>query len=438
MTYFNKYPKNQIEQFTEAGIVSKEGDAAKKLLQNIRGLINSGDIRMNKVLAGESRDYFSKQMKEPNNTEQLTWGNGSKIKCYPPTPRVRGEGFSWAFWDEVAHTVPPKESVEDFYLGAFLPTVADNNAPIMISSTPNGPGNQYYNLYDPDNEKNSEYVGIHFTWEINKDNEDYVDFVKDQENKYRSQGRYKKFRQEFYGDFTVTEESFFELADVEKYFDKKKSSQWTWDKSPCSIGLDFGVSICSTVVTVKTKYRNKIILLYQRTFPKGYDLTRLTDKTSQDGIYDLMKRYKVAWIVPDNCPQGDYIIKWLRREGLPCQEYSFHSVADKNKAYYRYRSLLVNEDMTSYPIEELKWEMINIREEEMKKFVSIHKPSSGSDDRIDSDVFATVPFMEEEESSFAVENYVPIEEVEVKKGLRVDHQWERLQKTAYAGYWRKL
>ncbi len=435
-TFFNKEPKNKIEQFTTVGIVSKEDKAAKKLLQDIRNLIYEGDMHMSRVLKLMiTKTYFTDHIIEPNNTEQITWDSRSYIASLPPTKKVRGYGFSRLFIDEMAW-LDPKDSDEDsFYFGACMNTVGDTNGSICISSTPNGCVGLYHALFDPDGDKGSEYIGFRLKWndylgdtleEVN-----YSNYVEENRKLMTEQGRYNLFRQEFMADFTVTQTSFYENDDIQAYFDKKLTQHYEWHKSPCSLGLDYGITVSKTVIIIKTKYRNKIITVYHKIFPAGYDINELMNVTNDDSIPRLNQRFSIAWIIPDDCASGDSTNKWMIRQGYVCEPYSMATSDKKNKAYYKHKAILKSGVMKSYPIEELRHEMQTLQEEQLKKFVSIGKPRSGSDDVCDADVFATVPFFDDDEGHMGVSLYEPEpEQMMDNTGRLVDTQWIALNRQA--------
>lgn len=420
-TFYNRMPKNSIEKFTEIGLISKEDLAAKKLLSNIRDMIRLGDVYMARYFqSGKNKylyenDFFTRNIGTPDNTEQMTWKNGSVIRSLPPTKKVRQFGFSILFIDEIAF-LEPSDAIDPmtYYLTVCLPTTADTNGKTVISSTPNGKQNVFYTLFDPDENGTTDFTRIWFTWKIANGETDeekrYAQFVSNERLNAERQGKINLFNQEYDADFTQVKNNFFEFENVESYFSTNLAQQYEWKQSPCSIGFDGGISDCQSVLTVKTKYRGKIIRLWHKVFPVGYDINALFEPSNDDGWENLCKRYDVNWIIPDDCAQLDSHIKLLQRKGYPVFPYSFRNVSDKNKAYYTYRSMLIlnksKETMVSYKDEELRTEMLNLQEERLIRNWSIHKSPSGSDDMVDSDLYATIPFFDESESSFSFEDPV--------------------------------
>lgn len=424
MTYFNKYPKNAIEKFTVVGIVSKEAEASKKILRAIRDLIDLGDKRWDKLTTNQPqhcRDFFTRQLTEPNNSEQLTWSNKCTIHSLPPTKKVKGWGFSYLFIDEIAYLDPKDEDASNFFNLTCRPTLADCGGKLVIASTPCGRSGLFYELFDPDDKFETNMVRLWFNWEINKDEEIYCTWVKNEKGRLFREGKEATYRQEFMGDFTVIQNNFFEPEDVETFFDNSMTAHYEWTKSPCSIGIDFGISDCLTVVTVKTKYLGKILTLYQRAFPRGFDNNELMNRFNDDSIPRLFKRYNVNWLVPEESSVSDMFVKWCKREGLPVYAYRFvgGNQGSKNKAFHTYRAMLKKGDLKCYPIPLLKQEMANLQEKQEKINWIISKPPGGTDDAIDSDVFATTPFFEDEGSGWHGFGEEPKNKEEEKKEFDV-------------------
>lgn len=403
LTRFNLEPKNAIEKYTEIGLISRGDNEAKVLLSTVRELIYRGDAHMAKVYkqlgkaVHDADTYFTKHLIEPNNMEIITWDNRSRIRSLAPTNKVRGKGFSRLFIDELAF-LEPKEDISalEYYSSVALPTVGDTNGGIVISSTPNGMGGVFFELFDPFGENDTDFIGLHFNWKVNSDSVNYEKFVRDSENVMRGRGDYRLFKQEFLAEFVTTQQGFFHPSDVNKYFvEDTLSSVYEYKKGDCSLGVDYGFSQSRTVLTVKTLKKDKIVTLFRRVLPGGFDMGMLTDPSFEDGFEDLNRRFKLKWIVTDDCPAGDVLNKWLEREGYPVYPYSFANVQDKNKAFYAYRGLVRQGKVVGFYDEDFKREMLEMREKTLTRNVSISKPNGGSDDMVDSEVFATVPFFED-------------------------------------------
>jgi hypothetical protein len=127
------------------------------------------------------------------------------------------------------------------------------------------------------------------------------------------------------------------------------------------------------------------------------------NQSNDDGIPSLFKRYDVQWLVPEESSVSDMFVKWCKREGYPTYAYRFSggNLGGKNTAYHTYRAMLKQPElMKSYPIPLLKEEMMGLQEVQEKINWIISKPSGGSDDCIDSDVYATTPFFMDEGSGW--------------------------------------
>ena len=261
----------------------------------------------------------------------------------------------------------------------------------------------FYDLFDPADKIGTDFFRVQFKWDINRESETYVAMVLAEKENLRRKGKEAFFKQEYEAEFTVVQSSFFDVEDVNDYFDQTMTDIYEWHKSPCSIGIDFGISICKTVVTVKTKYNGRIITLYQRHFPVGFDNNQLMNPNNEDSIPGLLKRYDVQWLVPEESSVSDMFVKWCKREGYPTYAYRFSggNLGGKNTAYHTYRAMLKQPDlMKSYPLQLLKEEMMGLQEVQEKINWIISKPGSGSDDCIDSDVYATTPFFMSEGSGW--------------------------------------
>jgi len=455
-TYFNLAPKNQIEDFTTVGIVSKESEASKKILRAIRDLIDKGDRNWRDITKGtpyQENNHFSKMMIEPNNSEQITWVNKSSIHSLPPTKKVKGWGFSHLFMDEIAYMDPKDEEADSFFNLTCKPTLADCGGKLTFTSTPAGKSGLYFDLFDPEDKNDIDTARIWFDWrELGEKCDDdnaimYKQFVLGEKKRLYGEGKEAVFRQEFMGDFTVIQNAFFEPDDVEDYFDNKLVSHYDWHKSPCSIGFDFGISDCLTTITVKTLYQGEILTLYKREFSRGFDNNELMNTNNEDSVQRLMKRYDTHWLVPEDSSVSDMFVKWCIRQGYPVYPYRFSggNVGTKNTAYHTYRAMLKSGRMRSFPHPLLKSEMLSLQIRQEKINWIISKPPSGTDDSIDSDVFATVPFFDDEGDvfgGFITEPQAGEKEVDgidiTSRGVRYDAGIKALKQDFQRGYVKPL
>lgn len=420
---YNKFPSG-IFNNTKIGIISKSDDQSKKVLLDIKKLMSLGDHLLPHKPFEKMIDA-SKHI--PQTMKHISFKNKCTIKCFPPTDGVRGETFDIVFIDEAAFI-----DNEDIFYNSIVPTVSKTDGKIIIMSTPNGQRGFFFESFDPnDTRKTHEYDRYWLYW---KHCEDPVQrkVIKQYYEEATQTGNRKKFEQEYEALFTVDEQAFFESADVDKNIDENLSLEYNWTKSPCSVSIDYGQTRSATVITVKTKYEGKIITLFQWA-DFNFDENLLMDISFEHSIPNLYNRYDVRWIVVDDCSQGYRTNKELENKGYPVLRYSWgrgQHTGDKNRMYYHYRSLH-KRGIIRYPhIRELIHEMKAMMEVRMKISTAIQKPNSGTDDRIDGEVMATIPFMEED-NDFKSDVITPQEDLSVKRygASWHDHEWDYLQAT---------
>ncbi len=286
-------------------------------------------------------------------------------------------------------------------------------------------------MFDPfDKYENHEYHRFWFHW---KQCEDLAQKrqIRQRYEMSKKTGTLKNFEQEYNAKFTVDEEAFFEDADIVKGIDPTLALEYSWKKSPCSLAVDYGQTKSATTLTVKTKLKNVIITLWQwGAF--DFDENLLMEPSFEHSIPKLFERYDIKYLITDDCAQGYRTNKQLEDEGYPLRKFYFSrgtqlNLGEKNKAYYNYRGAL-RKGQIKYPdIRELIVEMKALMEIRMKVTTSIQKPVGGTDDRIDGEVMASMPFIEEE-GDFGAELVFP---AKAKKYLgnpaRHDEQWDGIQ-----------
>jgi len=204
---------------------------------------------------------------------------------------------------------------------------------------------------------------------------------------------------------TVDEESFFESGDVSRAVDPNLVMTYQYKNGPCSLAIDYGQTKAATTLTVKTKKEKTIITLFQWAGFE-FDENLLMDDSFEHSIPNMMKRYSITNIYVDDCPQGYRTNKQLEQEGLPIRRIRFSAGIGgsgiKNQMYYSYRGALKKGFIKFPHIKELMIEMKALMEVRMKITTSISKPKNGRDDRIDGEVMASIPFIENEGDFSAV------------------------------------
>lgn len=429
-TFYNKYPAT-VENITTCYIMSRDDDTAKELLEKVRGLIKMGDRQINKLK--KVKYYFSQHYGKPDNQHQITWKNNrSFIKSVPPTDTVVGKSASLFLIDEMAKLkVMAPLTDKRLYYEVVEPTTSETGGYLIVSSTPNGATNLFYELFDPDEKNtNHEYARIWLPYMINEDKE-YNKFVEEKRKIMETRGELKLWQQEYMAMFTVTQSSFFDIEDIMENIDYNLAPIYEFKQTSCSIGLDYGMNPSRTVITIKALIDNKITTINQIRFPVDFDENNLMKEDFENSILNLVKRYRVQWIVADDCPQGDTINKWMASKGLPIVLFNFRSDQAKggrNRGYYTYRTLLKAKKIRYPNLPHLIEEMKILEETQLAVNVSVKAPRGSLCDCIDSEMMAAFSFFENSEgiSSFTTE------EEKVKKpvnNLAFDKEWEDLKLT---------
>lgn len=406
----NAFPSG-IFKNTKIGIVSKSDKQSKKVLLDIKKIMAMADSR-------NSNTEFAMKLDDskyaPNNMYELSFKNKCFIKCFPPTDSIRGESLDIVFVDEGAFVE------DDIFYDSIEPTTSKSDGKIIIASTPNGQKGFFFELFDPwDKYKTHNYNRYWFYW---KQCEDVIQrkIIKSKFYEAREKGTLKNFDQEYNAKFTVDEEAFFDSTDVNNAVDHNMSMELEWKKSPCSLSIDYGITKAATVLTVKTKV-NKIIRTLFQWAGFDFDENLLMDKSFEHSIPNMLERYSIQDIYVDDCPQGNRTNKEMENEGYPVKRIYFSSgqggMGTKHKMYYGYRGAL-KKGLIKFPeIKELMIEMKALMEVRMKVTTSIGKPKNGTDDRIDGEVMASIPFIESQGDFYA-------EIVEPDKKQRIN-AWNR-------------
>lgn len=233
--------------------------------------------------------------------------------------------------------------------------------------------------------------------------------------------------------YTVDESAFFDNLDVEKAINHSLAMEYTWNLTPCSVGLDYGQTKSATAISVKTMFKGKLRTLFQWA-AVDFDENLLMDESFDHSMPNLRKRYSVQWLVVDDCSQGYRTNLELENKGYPVKRYDWGrgsskgSIESKHRYYYGYRAAL-KKGIVEYPeIREMIVEMKQLMEVRMKLTTSIEKPKSGMDDRIDSEVMASIPFLEEEGSFESI--LIEAKPLTIKEQFtvhRTDTQWDELK-----------
>lgn len=321
-TFYNKYPAT-IESITTCYIMSRDDEVAIELLEKVRGLIFMGDRKVYETF--KQRKYFTQHFGKPDNQHQITWKhNRCFIKSIPPTDTAIGKSASIFIVDEIGKLkVQSPYTDKRLYYEVIEPTTSETGGFLIISSTPNGCANVFYDLFDPD-EKIANETGMENEFEriwldhTIRPDPAYQAFVEKKRKQMEATGELKLWQQEYGALFTVTKNSFFEPKDIDEGVDNSLTELYDY-KLPCSAGIDYGMNPSRTVITIKALIDGKAVTIKQIRFPGDFDENLLMDSNYENGWINLRKRYKITQIVADDCLEentevlmGDYSRKKIK------------------------------------------------------------------------------------------------------------------------------
>ncbi len=407
LCWYNKMPAT-IANVTIWYVVSRDDDTAKELLGKIRMLLYEGDIHM---LQYEIESFFTGSIKEPNNTEQITFLNNCFIKSVPPTKKILGK--SGNLWIDEAHRLNCTDiSTEDFFDLASAIT-AETKGAIVLSSSPEGIVGFFHRAIDPDGQyEDNEYDSIwwdHTIWDDDSEEcKNYKAHVEKERIRLTAAGRYKMFQQEHGALFTVTEIAFFDHEDIDNNLEDVPNL-YEYTDTPCSLGIDYGRKDARTVLTIRTRLKDfktkedTIRQIFQWRSPADFDIPQLKNPEFEHSIQRLKRRYNLFKVISDDCANGDDINRFLKTvSGFEFNMYNFRSDQmtkfegiNRNCVAYSYRTTLKS-SLLKIP----KWnkiqqfEMKTVQEVVQKILISIKSPQGQLCDTFDSDMMASLPFLD--------------------------------------------
>ena len=420
----NLYPSS-IFQNTKIGIVSKSNDQAKQVLLSIKRIMQMADFKNNNTYF---RDLLDDNRNSPNNSTTITLKNKNTIMCFPPTDAIRGYPFDVVIVDEGAY-------VDDIiFRDAISPTVSKTGGKIIVSSTPNGQKGYFFETFDPyEKHQDHEYVRYWIYWKHCEDLQQ-IRLIKQLYRTALAEGTLLNFDQEYNALFTADESSFFDSIDVDKAIDKTIAMEYKYKETPCVIGLDYGQTKSKTAITIKTKRNGKLVTLFQWA-QLEFDENLLMDSTFEHSIPNLLERYDVKTIVVDDCSQAYRTNMEMETRGYPIRRYQWgkgiRDMHSKHRFYYGYRANLKKGNIVYPEIREMIVEMKQLQETAMKIGTQIHKPKNGFDDRIDSEIMASIPYIDDEGDfeSIVLTGFERKKTKNVRQDGRTDYEWERLLET---------
>ncbi len=433
--WYNKIPAT-ISKITSCYIISRDDEASVELLEKIRMIIFDADKHMGQYAVGTAAHtdkFFTKHIIEPNNTHQLTIDNHCFIKSIPPTGKMLGKSASIGVIDE-AHRLKC-DNPDGFYNQFFRPTLAETGGLEILSSSPEGIVGFFYELVDPDDKRDLEHDRLWFDHKVWDDDsiecKRYQAFVQSEKVRLESEGRLKFWMQEYEAKFTVTEEQFFDNEDVEKSI-QDTPQEYEWQKSPCCLGIDYGMRKSRTVLTIRTMIGKEIVQLFQWRSEANFDMNRLSDENFEHSLQSMKKRYALSdlGIVADDCAVGDQTNRWIETNlGIPVKMFNFRSDQmskqdglNRNCVAYAYRSALKKGKLRIPKWNKRqKYEMKLVQEVSQKILITIKAPQGQLCDTVDSDMMATMSFLDmDKQGDWEFERNVPTKPITQYKTGRED------------------
>lgn len=369
-------------------VVSPTLDQSRKLLGGIRDLIYKGDLHMKPFI--KKSDYLSSQIdsrqEAVNTSQQISFKNGSIIKCVPAAESARGNTAHLLLLDEAAFMD------DEIYQKILEPMVSFTGGRIILSSTPNGQNGFFYKFFDPEDEVKEElreFKRYWFGWEVcpNKVMQDTILRKKASLDKLT-------FCQEYEALFTVSKSNFFNSDRIDNSI-LYNSMTHKFNDGEVFCGVDWGVKVCHTVISLGHLKNGKFRLLYQHEFPTGHDNRKVV------GFIESLKNdFSITKIITDDCTIADPFNREMEEKGWEVIRFDFNK--EKVNAYSHFNDWLETGKIELVKLDELIKEMKSLQFErsDVSGRVQIHKPQSGWDDRIDSLIMCFSPVIDGGENTY--------------------------------------
>ena len=419
VSLFNKLASSE-EQNSTCGIISASDLQAKLVLKEVDKYIKIGDNYCRIHYSREKDDIMDKGLlsslidsDEDNNKQTISFKaeklvkdhetgamipeygqyflSGSKIgtrlNSYPPTTSVLGQTFAYLHEDEAGRNDRFTDEAHYEYLH---PTGDARNAIRLYTSTPWVQSGFFYELADPENMRvDHKHLRYMFTIDaIEHENPKQHKNVLDNIEEMRKDGKKDEVERAYYCRFVKGEASYFNPDDVDDCFNGEDVFLESYS-GECDIGVDFGGQVKSrTVITVSALIDDTVKRLYHKRYEVGEDNNLMAD------VEEVMSRFP-NWqrIIPDDCPQGDYVIRKMREKGWNVHPMNFRR--DKIKKYGAFRSKLKKGLVKSYRDDDMKVEMKALEFTNAAVQSNIMAPRGYTDDMIDSFVMSAYFFLED-------------------------------------------
>jgi len=411
VTIFNKAPSG-LGNHSPVGLVSASEDQSTKLLREMRKIMILGDKYLEKTYKNpDGTPLFGKGLlmsliddKAENNTSTITFKAydkskhgeyflkdsllGSFIKSYPPTAVILGNTFAFLIVDEAGKTDRIKDEAFKDYM---LPTLDEYRAPMLMTSTAWEPNGYFFEKCDVDgkiNDTNTEV--LMFTIDAIKiESPERYNRTYQEIQKLNAKGDTATVQRQYYCRFVKSEKLYFDPEKIYEMFDSSLAHVET-SLLECDMGIDFGgKQVSRTVINISyyDEEKDTIVRLYHKRYPLNGDDSLLED------VEDLLKRFKIQRIVPDDCPAGWAIIRQMINKGWNVTPMNFKT--DKVKKYGSFRGKLNQGKIKSYKDDELKVEMRSMENTEGGKQSYIMAAPGYTDDMIDAFVMSAYHYLDE-------------------------------------------
>ncbi len=358
-------------------VFSKNIDQAKKLLSEIRNLIFKGDQHFGQFV--KTKNVFSLKIDDtkPNNTQQITFKNGSYIKSLPATDGARGETADMLILDEAAFME------DDIFEKVIEPMVLHSGGQIILITTPNGMRGFFYEVFDPFEKKDKHDYSRYWFPSVICPNEFVQDMVLRKATDIHTDEL--SFRQEYLAEFKSDKSAYFPGRLIDPSIDPYGELLET-DSDDVYCGVDWGKQMDQSVVIIVRKKDDEVRVIHCKSFP-----LKTNYKDIIDYVGGLRQRFKIRKIVADRGAGGAQIDDMLNK-GWQVEGFSF-TIQSKLEVYSNIKRLLERKELK---IPKLLTPLIN----EMRAFqyeltvhgnMKLHHPPRGHDDYLDALVLACKP-----------------------------------------------
>lgn len=358
-------------------VFSKNMDQAKKLLSEIRNLIYKGDAHFGQFI--KTKHVFSLKIDDtrPNNTQQISFTNGSYVKSLPATDGARGESADLLILDEAAFME------DDIFEQVIEPMVTHTGGAIILITTPNGMRGFFYDYFDPFNKKEKHVYSRYWFPSVVCPNPFVQEMVERKVNDPSTDEL--SFRQEYLAEFRSDKTAYFPGKLVDPAIDYEGELVDT-DMDEVYAGVDWGKQKDQSVVIIIKKKDDEVRIIHCKDFP-----LQTSYKDIIDYIGGLRNRFKIRKITADR-GAGEAQISEMEDRGWQVEGFSF-SIQSKLEIYSNLRRLLERKELK---IPKVLVRLIN----EMRAFqyemtahgnMKLHHPPKGHDDFLDALVLACRP-----------------------------------------------